>query len=229
MPSLETTHPNCDAAIPGPPWNAPFCALRGDPNRTAPFHALTQRTTMPMTKPTNPTSRRGFSRRQLLKATGGTAALLAAAKLNFPAGAFAQGAGPEVTKAHARVHRVERRRAAVRRQGQGAVRQIRHARRRSRQAGVMGHHPRQPRAGLGRQRHRRRAYPDADAVSDLGRQGDAEQSADADVHPGAAQSRQPVHLGCQGICRPQGRRRHRAVQGRRSRRRRPPASRSRPR
>ena len=48
-----------------------------------------------MTKPTNPTSR-GFSRRQLLKATGGTAALLAAAKLNFPAGAFAQGAGPEV-------------------------------------------------------------------------------------------------------------------------------------
>jgi nitrate/nitrite transport system substrate-binding protein len=52
-----------------------------------------------MTKPTDPTSRRGFSRRQLLKATGGTAALLAAAKLNFPAGAFAQGAGPEVTKA----------------------------------------------------------------------------------------------------------------------------------
>ena len=54
---------------------------------------------MPMTKPTIPTSRRGLSRRQLLKATGGTAALLAAARLNFPAGAFAQGAGPEVTKA----------------------------------------------------------------------------------------------------------------------------------
>jgi nitrate/nitrite transport system substrate-binding protein len=52
-----------------------------------------------MMKPTNPNSRRGLSRRQLLKATGGTAALLAAAKLNFPAGAFAQGAGPEVTKA----------------------------------------------------------------------------------------------------------------------------------
>ena len=52
-----------------------------------------------MTKPTNPTSRRGLSRRQLLKATAGTAALLAAAKLNVPAGAFAQGAGPEVTKA----------------------------------------------------------------------------------------------------------------------------------
>ncbi|MBA2399257.1 MAG: ABC transporter substrate-binding protein [Bradyrhizobium sp.] len=51
-----------------------------------------------MPKPTHPTSN-GVSRRQLLKATAGTAALLAAAKLNFPAGAFAQGAGPEVTKA----------------------------------------------------------------------------------------------------------------------------------
>ena len=38
----------------------------------------------------------GLSRRQLLKATGSTAALLAAAKLNFPAGAFAQDSGPEV-------------------------------------------------------------------------------------------------------------------------------------
>lgn len=37
-----------------------------------------------------------MNRRQLLKAGAGTAALLAAAKLNFPAGAFAQGAGPEV-------------------------------------------------------------------------------------------------------------------------------------
>jgi hypothetical protein len=37
------------------------------------------------------------------------------------------------------------------------------------------------------QRHRRRAHPDADALPDLGRQGDAEQPADADVHPGAAQ------------------------------------------
>src|SRR2546428_6449542 len=52
-----------------------------------------------MTKPTNPTSRRGLSRHQILKASAGTAALLAAAKLNFAAGAFAQGAGPEVTAA----------------------------------------------------------------------------------------------------------------------------------
>src|SRR5712675_1946398 len=52
-----------------------------------------------MTKPTDQISRRGLSRRQILKASAGTAALLAAAKLNFPAGAFAQGAGPEVTAA----------------------------------------------------------------------------------------------------------------------------------
>ncbi|MEA2862270.1 MAG: nitrate/nitrite transport system substrate-binding protein, partial [Bradyrhizobium sp.] len=52
-----------------------------------------------MTKPADKTSRRGLSRRQILKATAGTAALLAAAKLNFPAGAFAEGAGPEVKTA----------------------------------------------------------------------------------------------------------------------------------
>ncbi|SCB54253.1 nitrate/nitrite transport system substrate-binding protein [Bradyrhizobium shewense] len=49
-----------------------------------------------MTKRTRRPSETGLSRRQLLKATGSTAALLAAAKLNFPAGAFAQDSGPEV-------------------------------------------------------------------------------------------------------------------------------------
>ncbi|UPJ40699.1 ABC transporter substrate-binding protein [Bradyrhizobium sp. 40] len=49
-----------------------------------------------MTKRTRRPSDTGLSRRQLLKATGSTAALLAAVKLNFPAGAFAQDAGPEV-------------------------------------------------------------------------------------------------------------------------------------
>jgi nitrate/nitrite transport system substrate-binding protein len=49
-----------------------------------------------MTQPTDQTSRPGVSRRQLLKASAGAAALLAAAKLNLPGGAFAQGAGPEV-------------------------------------------------------------------------------------------------------------------------------------
>ena len=52
-----------------------------------------------MTKPTDQTPRRGVSRRQILKGAAGTAALLAAARLNFPAGAFAQGAGPEVKAA----------------------------------------------------------------------------------------------------------------------------------
>src|SRR5216684_4456198 len=49
-----------------------------------------------MTKPTDQTSRGGLNRRQILQGAAGTAALLAAARLNFPAGAFAQGAGPEV-------------------------------------------------------------------------------------------------------------------------------------
>ncbi len=49
-----------------------------------------------MTKPETNKPGRKISRRQLLEAGAGTAALLAAAKLNFPAGAFAQSAGPEV-------------------------------------------------------------------------------------------------------------------------------------
>lgn len=54
-----------------------------------------ERTIATMTKSVTPLPRK-LSRRQLLKAGAGTAALLAAVKLNFPAGAFAQGAGPEV-------------------------------------------------------------------------------------------------------------------------------------
>lgn len=49
-----------------------------------------------MTKRIRRPSDTGLSRRQLLKAASGTAALLAAAKLNLPAGAFAQDSGPEV-------------------------------------------------------------------------------------------------------------------------------------
>jgi nitrate/nitrite transport system substrate-binding protein len=52
-----------------------------------------------MTKTGNNHAPGGVSRRQILKAGSGAAALLAAAKLNFPAGAFAEGAGPEVTAA----------------------------------------------------------------------------------------------------------------------------------
>src|ERR1700754_1106296 len=67
----------------------------GDARRTA---LQTQRTIILMMK-TPPRRLRSLSRRQILKAGAGTAALLAAAKLNFPAGAFAQGAGPEVKAA----------------------------------------------------------------------------------------------------------------------------------
>jgi nitrate/nitrite transport system substrate-binding protein len=42
---------------------------------------------------------RNISRRAFLKASAGTAALLGAAQAQFPSGAFAQGSGPEVTKA----------------------------------------------------------------------------------------------------------------------------------
>src|SRR5258708_27005870 len=83
----------------GHPGSAPPClasAMSGGTRRTA---IETQGTTAPMTKPTDQGLRRGLSRRQILKASAGRAALLAAAKLNFPAGAFAQGAGPEVTAA----------------------------------------------------------------------------------------------------------------------------------
>jgi nitrate/nitrite transport system substrate-binding protein len=42
---------------------------------------------------------RGVNRRTFLKASASTAALLGAVRMNFPGGAFAQGFGPEVTKA----------------------------------------------------------------------------------------------------------------------------------
>jgi nitrate/nitrite transport system substrate-binding protein len=51
---------------------------------------------MTTTKSTNTGVGKRITRRSLLKAGGSTAALFAAAKLHFPGGAFAQGAGPEV-------------------------------------------------------------------------------------------------------------------------------------
>jgi nitrate/nitrite transport system substrate-binding protein len=48
-----------------------------------------------MTKPSHDTGTGLLTRRQILKATS-TAALVSAARLSFPSGAFAQGAGPEV-------------------------------------------------------------------------------------------------------------------------------------
>ncbi len=145
---------------------------------------------------------KGISRRKFLRASAGTAALLAAAKAQLPSGAFAQAAGPEVKGAKLGFIALTDAGAAVRRQGEGLLRQVRRARHRSAEAGVVGRDARQHRSRRRRQRHRRRAHPHADALPDLGRQGDAEQRADADVHPGAAQSERPVHLGRQGICRP---------------------------
>ena len=70
-------------------------AWRGDRNKDT-----VERTADTMTRTTKHGSKgRVMTRRGLLKAGAGTAALLAAARLNFPAGAFAQASGPEVTKA----------------------------------------------------------------------------------------------------------------------------------
>src|SRR6187402_3367516 len=56
------------------------------------------RTRPERTQGTMTTERRhkGISRRKFLKASAGTAALLAAARAQLPSGAFAQAAGPEV-------------------------------------------------------------------------------------------------------------------------------------
>ena len=128
-----------------------------------------------------------MSRRALLKAGAGTAALLAAARLNFPAGAFAQTAGPEVTKAifgyialmDASPLVIAKEKGIFAKHGVGDVEV-------SKQAswgatrdnlvlggeknGIDGAHILTPMPYL---------------ISD--RQGDTEQCADADVHPGAAQ------------------------------------------
>ncbi len=66
-----------------------------------------------------------MSRRALLKSAAGTAALLAAARMNFPAGAFAQAAGPEVKKAILGYIALMDASRAGHRQGEGAVRQAR--------------------------------------------------------------------------------------------------------
>ena len=47
---------------------------------------------------TDDTGRKSLSRRRFLKGTASTAALLGAVQMQFPGGAFAQGAGPEVSR-----------------------------------------------------------------------------------------------------------------------------------
>ena len=97
--------------------------------------------------PNPPVSRRSFLKRA--GATLSTAALMESVRVAFPYGvARRRGAGPEVTKAMLGFIALTDAGAAVRRQGEGLLRQARHARRRGRQAGVLGHDARQPRARL---------------------------------------------------------------------------------
>ncbi len=181
-----------------------------------------------MTKPTHPTSR-GLSRRQILKAAGGTAALLAAAKLNFPAGAFAQGAGPEVKGAKlgfialsdAAPLFVAKDKGLFAKYGMPDVEVQKQASwgttrdnlvLGSEGNGIDGAHILTPMPYLisaGKVTQNNQPTP----MYILAR----------------LNLERPVHLGRQGICRPQGRRRHRAVQGRARQEEGRPASRSRPR
>ena len=75
----------------------------------------------------------------VLKGATATAALLGAVRAAFPAGAFAQAAGPETNKATLGFIALTDCLAADHRQGEEALRQVRHPRRRGRQAGLLGH------------------------------------------------------------------------------------------
>ena len=131
---------------------------------------------------TTQTGNTRLTRRSLLKASAGTAALLAAARMNFPGGAFAQGAGPETTKAilgyialmDASPLVIAKEKGLFAKHGVPDVEVAKQASWGATRDNIV--------LGGDKQRHRRRAYPDADALSDLDRQGDAEQRADADVH-----------------------------------------------
>ena len=126
-----------------------------------------------------------FSRRRFLKGTASTAALFSSVQMQFPGGAFAQGAGPEVKKSvlgyialiDASPLVIAKEKGLFAKHGMPDVEVSKQA--------SWGGNARQHRARRRRQRHRRRAHPDADALPHLDRQGHAEQCADADVHPGA--------------------------------------------
>ena len=142
------------------------------------------------------TKSRGLSRRALLKATAGTAALLGALQTKFPAGVhIAEAAGPEVTKAilgyialiDASPLVIAKEKGLFAKHGMPDVEVPKQASwgatrdnlvLGSENNGIDGAHILTPMPYL---------------ISD--RQGDAEQRADADVHPGAAQSRRAGDLG----------------------------------
>ena len=101
---------------------------------------------------------------------------------HFPAGAdFAQGAGPEVTKAELGYIALTdaRRSSSPRRRASSPSTACPTSKSSSRRPGARRATTWARRRG---KRHRRRAYPDADAVPHHHRQGDAEQRPDADVH-----------------------------------------------
>ena len=91
-----------------------------------------------------------LGRRNILKGATATAALMGAVRASFPAGAFAQAAGPETNKVTLGFIALTDAVAADHRQGKEALRQVRHHRRQRRQAGLVGHDARQHRAGFGR-------------------------------------------------------------------------------
>ena len=83
-----------------------------------------------------------------------------------PAGAFAQGAGPETNKVTLGFIALTDVSPLIMAKERKTLRQVRHHRRQRRQAGLVGHDTRQHRAGFGLRRHRRRPHPDAQALPD---------------------------------------------------------------
>ncbi len=154
----------------------------------------------------------GISRRSFLKTSAGTAALMGAVSSQFPFGVpIAQAAGPEVTKAtlgfialtDAAPLFVAKEKGIFAKYGMPDVEVAKQASwGATRDNLVLG--------GEGN------GIDGAHILTPMPyliscRQGDAEQRADADVHPRAAEPQRPVHLGRQGIRRPQGRRRHHQI------------------
>ena len=100
-----------------------------------------KRMTTAMTKKTEKGTaiRCGLSRRAFLKASAGTAALVGALQTNFSAGVhIAEAAGPEVTKAVLGYIALTDASPLVDRQGEGLLRQARHARCRSARSRLRG-------------------------------------------------------------------------------------------
>ncbi len=169
--------------------------MRGQRERTVSRGRSSQMTTRD-TKDLGATKKTPISRRTLLKAGAGTAALFGALQTKFPGGVhIAQAAGPEVTKAilgyialiDASPLVIAKEKGFFAKHGMPDVDVSKQASWGATRDNIV--------LGSEKQRHRRRAHPHADALPDLRRQGDAEQRADADVPDGSAQSRRPGDLG----------------------------------